>query len=116
MRTLVLLLLLAGIARADVIVVNKREIRGEIIEENDEEVKIKVGTGVAVFARDKITEIHHESELETLSGEAHALVKTLDAQALVLFERIRLLLLAELDKEKAFAVRLEKQKVLEDGT
>jgi hypothetical protein len=125
MRPLLLLLLLAGIARADVIVINKREIRGEIIEENEEEVKIKIGTGVAVFARDKITEIHHESELETLTGEAHSLVKTLDAHALVIFDRAIAVArkLGEdqkaeaLDKErKAYAVRLEKQKVLEDGT
>jgi hypothetical protein len=117
-----LLLLGIGVAHADVIVVGKREIRGEIVEETDDEVKLRVGNGYLTVEKALIKEIRRESEIDTLAGEARALVKTLDAKAIGVFDRAIAAARAQgentradaLQKERnAYAVRIEKQATLE---
>ena len=109
MRILILLLVLAGLAYADVVVVGKREIRGEVVEENDEHVKIRVpGVGVMTIPRGQVKEVRHEDELETLVGEARALSKTLDAKGLALFDRAIELATKKGDAERAAGLKKER--------
>src|SRR5271163_2536057 len=108
MRILIVLLFLAGVAAADVVVVGKREIRGEIVDENDEHVKIKVGGGVMTIPRAQVKEIRREEELETLVGEARALSKTLDVKGLSLFDRAIDLVRKKGDTQKADALGKER--------
>jgi hypothetical protein len=126
MRILIVLLVLASLAYADVVVVGKREIRGEVVEENDEHVKIRVrGVGVMTIPRAQVKEVRHEDELETVIGEARALSKTLDAKGLSLFDRAIELATKKGDADRAaglrkerssLASRLEKQAAREAAT
>jgi hypothetical protein len=117
-----LLVVAAGVAQADVVVVGKREIRGEIVDETDDTVRLKVGDGYLTFEKKNVKEIRREEEPETLIGEAHTLVKTLDARALTIFDRAIEVARKRgekpradaLEKERnAYAIRLEKQAALE---
>lgn len=125
MRTLLVLLLLTAVARADVIVVGKREFHGEIVDETFDQVKIRVGNGVLTFDKKSVTEIRREDEIETLAGEARALAKTLDVKALDLFDRAIAAARKKGDDKRAdslqkernvLATKLDKQTTRESAT
>lgn len=114
--------LVAGVAAADVVVVGKREIRGEILEESEDRVVLKVGAGVLTFEKKNVKEIRREEELETLVGEARSLSKTLDVKALNVFDRAIEVARKKGDAKRAdaiqkernaYATKLEKQVVRE---
>src|SRR5581483_9338490 len=100
-------LLVAGVAYADVVVVGKREIRGEIVEETDDTVRLKVGDGYLTFEKKNVKEIRREEELETLVGEARLIAKTLDAKALPIFDRAIELARKKGQNERADALQKE---------
>src|SRR5688572_23462442 len=84
---LLLVFVVQGEARGDVVVVGKREIHGELLEENETRVVIRVGDGILTLPRKSVKAVRREEELVGLIGEARALVKTLDPKALKLFDR-----------------------------
>jgi hypothetical protein len=80
-------LLLPHLATADVVVVGKREIHGDIAEETTDTISIRVGDGLVLIPRKQVTAIRREEEVASLVGQARSLGKTHDPKALVLYDK-----------------------------